>query len=267
MKDPLHSPAAGSSVPALETVSVSKSFGGVAAVSDVSLTVAAGELVGLIGPNGAGKTTLFDLLAGMCAPSSGRIVIGGRSVQGRPAHERPGFGLARTFQIPRPFAELSVLDNVVLGSLHHAGERIWANWFARRRVRDHERRARVRAMELLDFVGLAPRAASPARALSGGQRKLLELARVLMAEPALMLLDEPAAGVHPRLFEPIASRIRALHAQGMTFVVIEHNMEFVASLCDRLVVMAQGRVLCEGSPAAVLRDPRVVEAYLGTCVS
>ena len=263
MKDQSHTLAAGVSMPALEATSLSKNFGGIAAVDDVSLCIERGEIVGLIGPNGAGKTTLFDLLAGVRAPTAGRIAIAGRAVQDEPAHRRLARGLGRTFQIPRPFPELSVLDNVMLGAQGHSGERLWANWVARRRVTRHEHAARVRAGELLEFVALSALADRPARVLSGGQRKLLELARVLMASPSVVLLDEPAAGVHPRLLELIASRIVALNGQGMTFLVIEHNMDFVASLCSRLVVMAQGRVLCQGPPSEVVRDHRVVEAYLG----
>lgn len=252
---------------ALQAARVSKHFGGVVAVDAVSLTVRSGEIVGLIGPNGAGKTTLFDMFAGGQVPTSGEILIRDRVARHSPAHARLSLGLGRTFQIPRPFPELSVLDNVMLGAQGHPGEKILHNWLAPARVRRAEQIARAKARDLLDFVSLSPLAAQPARVLSGGQRKLLELARVLMADPAIMLLDEPAAGVHPHLLEIIATRIQALNARGMTFLIIEHNMDLIAALCGRLVVMAQGRVLCEGDPASVTSDPRVVEAYLGVAAS
>ena len=249
---------------ALQAARLSKRFGGVVAVDNVSMSVDRGAIVGLIGPNGAGKTTLFDMLAGVQTPTSGQILIGGRAAHRSPAHARLSLGLGRTFQIPRPFPELSLLDNVILGRQHHAGESILPNWFAPQRVRSAERANRVRALEVLEFVSLGPLAAQPARVLSGGQRKLLELARVLMADPSIVLLDEPAAGVHPRLLDVIATRIAELNARGMTFLIIEHNMDLITSLCSRLIVMAEGRLLCEGPPAAVIGDPRVVEAYLGS---
>ncbi len=249
--------------PALETVSVSKRFGGIRAVDGVSLQVQRGTIVGLIGPNGAGKTTLFDLLAGVQQPSGGRVLVDGRALREPRAHGRLSLGVGRTFQVPRPFAELTLLDNVMLGSQRQSGERVWPNWLTPRRVRAEERRAQERAHELLDFVSLARLAHKPARVLSGGQRKLLELARVLMADPATVLLDEPAAGVHPRLLEVVVDRVVALNGRGITFLIIEHNMDLVAALCTRLVVMAQGRLLCEGSPRDVVRDARVIDAYLG----
>jgi len=267
MKDQLltaAAPAAGTR--ALRTERVSKRFGGIVAVDAVSVSVEAGTIVGLIGPNGAGKTTLFDMLAGDQAPTAGEIQIGGRAAHDSPAHERLSLGLGRTFQIPRPFPELSLIDNVMLGLQGHAGEKILPNWFASRRVQAAERAAMTRARELLDFVSLAALSDQPARVLSGGQRKLLEIARVLMAEPSVVLLDEPAAGVHPRLLEVIATRVATLNARGMTFLIIEHNMDLITSLCSRLLVMAEGRLLCQGTPAAVMSDPRVVEAYLGASI-
>ena len=242
---------------------LSKHFGGVTAVDTVSLSVAPGEIVGLIGPNGAGKSTLFDLLAGGQMASAGTIMLSGQAVERTRADRRIAAGLGRTFQIPRPFAEMSVAENVMLGAQGQAGEGMWRNWLSPGRVAREELTAYARAMELLDFVTLAPLAREPARKLSGGQRKLLELARVLMADPAIILLDEPAAGVNPSLLEVIIARIKEINRHGTTFFVIEHNMDMVARLCSRVLVMATGRLLCEGPPDVVARDPRVIAAYLG----
>ena len=238
-------------------------FGGLTAVNDVSFEVRRGEILGLIGPNGAGKTTMFDLLAGSLPPSSGEILIEGQEVSGEPAHRRIGRGLGRTFQIPRPFPNLTLIENVLLARQHQTGERLLANFLKPWRVAAEEKAAAQKAMELLDFVTLTRLAHEPARILSGGQRKLLELARVLMADPAIILLDEPAAGVNPTLLEVIIDRIRDINDRGITFLLIEHNMDMVTRLCRRVLVMASGQLLCEGTPDEVARDPRVIEAYLG----
>jgi branched-chain amino acid transport system ATP-binding protein len=240
-----------------------KAFGGVRAVDGVGFVVAPGALVGLIGPNGAGKTTLFNCLSGALRPDSGTIELDGVPVQGLAPHRIFARGLARTFQIPRPFPEMSVLENVMLAAKDQAGEAFWRNWISVGRVAAEERRNRARAMHWIDFVGLSDLAERPARVLSGGQRKLLELARVMTAEPKLVLLDEPAAGVAPRLLEQIIERIDQLNRRGVTFLLIEHNLDMVMRLCGHVLVMAQGRLLTEGTPEAVRADPRVVEAYLG----
>ncbi len=240
-----------------------KRFGGVAAVDGVSMKVAQAEIVGLIGPNGAGKTTFFDMLAGEQRPTSGSIALNGVAVEGAPPHARLAHGLARTFQIPRPFPGMTLLENVMLGGQKQSGERIWPNWFQPGRVAREERACRDKAMALLAFVELERLAFEPARVLSGGQRKLLELARALMAEPSLLLLDEPAAGVNPSLLATIVERIADINRQGVAVLVIEHNMDVIVKLCRRVYVMAAGRLLSEGRPADVINDARVVEAYLG----
>ena len=260
-------PTPDDSIPLLGVTAVVKRFGGQAAVDGVSFTVERGEIVGLVGPNGAGKTTMFDLLAGSQRPTSGRIAIAGRPIDGLPAYARMALGLGRTFQIPRPFGSMSVLDNVILGAQGQRGETVWANWLAPAAVRRQDREIRDRAMAQLEFTTLAHLAAQPAQVLSGGQRKLLELARVLMAEPKLLLLDEPAAGVAPALLDLIIDRIAAIRDRGVTLLLIEHNMDMVARLCSRVMVMAQGRLLAEGTPAAIARDPAVVEAYLGSAAA
>jgi branched-chain amino acid transport system ATP-binding protein len=247
----------------LRAAAVTKRFGGAVALNALSLSVPTGEISGLIGPNGAGKTTLFDILAGEQHPTSGRVFLHGRAVESAPTHERLSAGLGRTFQIPRPFAAMTVLENVMLGRQNHIGEHVWPNWLAFARVARIEAAVLAQAMELLDFVALAPLAHKPAGILSGGQRKLLELARVLMAEPSIVLLDEPAAGVAPALLDIIIGRIAALNQQGITFLIVEHNMDLVAQLCQRVFVMAAGELLCEGTPQQVVADPRVIDAYLG----
>ena len=249
--------------PILEAERLTKRFGGVTAVNAMSLAVGQGEILGLIGPNGAGKTTMFDLLAGSVTPTSGRITLAGRDVTADPAHRRLARGMGRTFQIPRPFPELSLVDNLLLARQGQTGERIWASFLSPRRIAAEERAAVEKAREILALMLLDRLADQPARVLSGGQRKLLELARVLMADPRVILLDEPAAGVNPSLLEVLIDRIRAINATGVTFLLIEHNIDMVTRLCHRIVVMASGAHLCEGTADQVSRDPRVIEAYLG----
>ena len=247
----------------LAAETVVRQFGGVAAVDGVSLGIRAGEIAGLIGPNGAGKTTMFNLLAGSLTPTSGHVLIGGRPVEKTAAHRRIGLGLGRTFQIPKPFPDMSLVENVMLGQQNQLGESILPNWLAPGRVARQERETFDKAMALLDFVTLTRLAKQPARVLSGGQRKLLELARVLMADPRIILLDEPAAGVNPSLLEIIIDRIGEINRRGTTFLIIEHNMDMIARLCGHVFVMAAGKMLCEGHPADVAEDARVIEAYLG----
>ena len=247
----------------LEVRAVSKSFGGVMAVDGVSASVERGEIVGLIGPNGAGKTTLFNLIAGSLRPSAGEIVLNGQPIENAPPHARIRLGLGRTFQIPRPFARDDgagerALRRAAPGRRADSAELVSAPPRRRGGARNVEK-----AMALLELVTLGKLAREPARILSGGQRKLLELARILMADPEIILLDEPAAGVNPALLEVIIAKIAEINRRGVTFLIIEHNMDLVSQLCRRVLVMAGGRIMCEGTPDVVSRDPRVIEAFLG----
>ena len=247
----------------LEVENVVRSFGALRAVDGVSLRVRQASITGLIGPNGAGKTTLFNAIAGVLPPQSGVIRLEGRRIDGLRPDQVFHRGLGRTFQIPRPLGTLTVLENLLLAPLAQSGERFWNNWLRPRRVRAEEAAHRERAREVLDFVGLGGLAQRAARVLSGGQQKLLELARVLMVEPRIILLDEPAAGVSPALLETLLERVAALHRRGVTFLLIEHNMDVVMQLCDPVIVMAQGKVVMQGTPQQVRADARVIDAYLG----
>jgi branched-chain amino acid transport system ATP-binding protein len=247
----------------LEAKGLVRAFGRFKAVDGVDLEVAPGSITGLIGPNGAGKSTLFNLIAGALPPTSGAIRFEGRDITGLPPNRIFTLGLARTFQIPRPFPRMTVLENAMLVPLHQSGERFWSNWLTGRRVAREERAIRERAAEALGFCGLGQKRDELAGNLSGGQQKLLELARVMMIDPKLILLDEPAAGVNPALIETLVDKILALKARGVTFLIIEHNMDLVMRICRPLIVMTQGRVIARGSPDEVRNDPRVLDAYLG----
>ena len=242
---------------------VVKTFGANRAVDGITVQIQRGTITGLIGPNGAGKTTLFNVLAGAMSLTSGTVTLDGRPIGGLRADQVFNAGLGRTFQIPKPFSEMTVLDNVMLAVHSQTGESFWANWMSPSRVAAQEREVRDKALHWLDFVGLAKLANDAAKVLSGGQRKLLELARVMVSEPKIVLLDEPGAGVNPALLDMIVDRIGVLHQQGTTFLIIEHNMDLVASLCNPVMVMAQGKLLASGTASEVLSDPRVIEAYLG----
>jgi branched-chain amino acid transport system ATP-binding protein len=247
----------------LELRGVVKSFGNLKAVDGVGLDIAARRITGVIGPNGAGKTTLFNLIAGSLTPDAGAIAFEGGRIDGLSPDRIFQHGLARTFQIPRPFPRMTVLENAMLVPLNQTGERFWANWWRAPQVAREEKAARERAIEVLGFCGLADHLGAMAGTLSGGQQKLLELARVLMIDPKMILLDEPAAGVNPTLMETLIEKILALHARGVTFLIIEHNMDLVMRLCHPIVVMAQGKVIVEGSAEEIQRHPEVLDAYLG----
>jgi branched-chain amino acid transport system ATP-binding protein len=250
--------------PLLAVVDVAKRFGGVAALAGCTLDVAPGTITGLIGPNGAGKTTLFNAISGLVAPDAGEIRLGGHRLDGLARHAIARLGVGRTFQIPRPLGRMTVIENLLVYAKAQRGESLASVFTAPGRVRRQERDLTQRAREILEFMDLAPLAHDPAETLSGGQKKLLELARVLMGDPTIILLDEPGAGVNPTLMRSLVARIRDLHAQGQTFVLIEHDMDLVTELCDPVIVLAEGRKLVEGPFAQVRRDPRVLEAYLGS---
>jgi branched-chain amino acid transport system ATP-binding protein len=247
----------------LQVENAARRFGELRAVDGVSLRVERGTITGLIGPNGAGKSTLFGLIAGALRPDAGEIRFEGKRIDGRSPDRIFRAGLARTFQIPRPFPQMTVLENLMLVPIGQSGERFWNNWIGFSSVKEEERRARARAMEVLGFMGLAEKCNELAGQLSGGQQKLLELARVLMIEPDLILLDEPAAGVNPALLETLIEKLAALNARGMSFLIIEHNMDMVMQLCSPIIVLARGKVIFTGEPDEVRADARVLDAYLG----
>ncbi|MEM1360668.1 MAG: ABC transporter ATP-binding protein [Pseudomonadota bacterium] len=238
-------------------------FGPFRAVDHVDIAVQQGKMTGLIGPNGAGKTTLFNAITGAIRPSAGRVRLRAADVTGFSPERLFAEGLGRTFQIPRPFARMTVLENVMLAPLGQIGERPGGPIFRRRAMRTQETHIRDRAMEVLDFMTLAPLADHPAGKISGGQMKLLELARVLMGDPEIILLDEPAAGVNPSLAGTLIDKIETLNRQGKTFVIIEHDMDFVMHHCHPIIALAQGRVVFEGSAAEAQANPVLLDAYLG----
>ncbi|MCY3568352.1 MAG: ABC transporter ATP-binding protein [Chloroflexi bacterium] len=247
----------------LEVTDLDKHFGGLRACDQASFDVEPGQIAGMIGPNGAGKTTAFNCVAGFLKPDGGSVRFDGRDVTGFPPHRMFSNGLVRTFQIPQELETMTVLENLMLAGERQSGEQVWRNWLAPWRVREEEQRLEARAHEVLAQTQLGHQAYIRAGALSGGQRKLLELARALMAEPKMILLDEPGAGVNPALVRRLAEHIRELRERlGLTFLIIEHNLDFVRQLCEPVIVMAQGQVLAIGAADEVLADPEVQAAYL-----
>jgi branched-chain amino acid transport system ATP-binding protein len=250
--------------PLLEVRGLSKDFGGLRAVNACSFAVAEGCITGLIGPNGAGKSTVFGLISGFLRPDAGRVYLAGEDITGLAPHQVFRRGLCRTFQIPREHASLTVLENLMLVPPDQLGERFWNPLFRPGAVRRQERAIRELALEVLEFLTLSPVRDEYAGNLSGGQKKLLELARTLMAAPRIVLLDEPAAGVNPSLMARIREKIVQLNRErGITFLLIEHDIPLVMGLCDPVIVMNQGTKLAAGPPDSVRSDPRVLEAYLG----
>jgi len=239
----------------LEVHDVKKSFGGITAVDGCSFKVEEGTITALIGPNGAGKTTMFNMINGLHRPDRGTITFEGRTIERLQPHQITRRGISRTFQISRQLSDLTVLENLVVQSpaTGLAG-------LIKQGILDHEH---AHGMELLEFVGIADLANEPAAKLSYGQKKLMDLAAGLMAHPRLFLLDEPAGGINPALLEMIIDRVQRLQAQGITFLIVEHNMDMVMTVCDPVVVMAYGKVLAEGSPDRIQNDDAVLEAYLG----
>jgi neutral amino acid transport system ATP-binding protein len=235
----------------LRTEGVTKSFGGVHALTDCSLTARAGQITGLIGPNGSGKTTLFNVITGYERIAAGRVYLGDQQITGAPPARVFALGVGRTFQLTRVFPRLTVLENMMVPAQRGRSGR----------------QQRQRALELLAFTGIADHADALAGTLSYGQRKLLELAYVLVADPAVVLLDEPAGGVNPSLILHISDRIRELNKEGRTFLIVEHNMDFVMGICHQVTVLDSGTVVASGPPAEIRTNPRVLDAYLGSDTS
>jgi ABC-type branched-subunit amino acid transport system ATPase component len=245
----------------LRTEGVSKAFGGVQALSEASIEVDEGSIAGLIGPNGSGKTTLFNVITGYERVDGGQVFLGGKQITNAAPDKVFAAGIGRTFQLTRVFSRLTVMENMIVAAQYHEG--------GQGRLRNPFARAggaatRHRAMELLEFTGIAGHAGALAETLSYGQRKLLELSYVLMASPSIVLLDEPAGGINPTLITMIADRIRQLNKQGITFLIVEHNMDFVMGLCDKVTVLDYGTAVVSGPPSVVRTDPKVLDAYLGT---
>jgi branched-chain amino acid transport system ATP-binding protein len=252
------------STPILDIQDVVKNFEGLRAVNHCSFQVRRGTITGLIGPNGAGKTTLFNLITGFLPCTSGQIFSEGKRIDGLAPHNIFRRGIVRTFQIPRELKRMTVIENLMLVPGHQVGERIWGSWFLPWRVKHQEREIETRALDVLRFVNLIPLKDEYAGNLSSGQKKLLELARTLMADPQLVLLDEPGAGVNPTLMNELVEDIRrSCEQRSLTFLVIEHDMDLVMRLCNPIVVMSNGQKIFEGSPQEVQQDQSVLEAYLG----
>ncbi|HHP7229326.1 MAG TPA: ABC transporter ATP-binding protein [Xenococcaceae cyanobacterium] len=247
----------------LQATGLAKSFGGIKAVSNAQIQVKQGSITGLIGPNGAGKTTLFNLLSNFIPADKGKVIFDEQPIQHLPCHEIAQKGCIRTFQVARVLSRLSVLENMLLAKPRQTGENFFKVWLQQDKLRQEEKANKEQAMTILASVGLAAKAHDYAGALSGGQRKLLEMARTLMSDPKLILLDEPAAGVNPTLMNQICEHIQEWNQQGISFLIIEHNMDVIMSLCDRVWVLAEGTNLAEGTPEEIQSNPQVLEAYLG----
>ena len=244
---------------------VHKHFGGFHAVDGASLEIREGSITGLIGPNGAGKTSLFNVIAGVLKPTSGRVFMAGEDITGLPPHALFHKGLLRTFQIAHEFASMTVRENLMVVGDHQVGEEIWNSWFARGRIRAQERELAKKADEVLEFLTIDHLADEKAGNLSGGQKKLLELGRTMMVDARIVFLDEVGAGVNRTLLNTIGDAILRLNKErGYTFCMIEHDMDFIGRLCDPVIVMAEGKVLAQGSIEEIKANEQVIEAYLGT---
>lgn len=250
------------SEPLLWTEGLEREFGGVRAVAGVSIAMRAGHITGLIGPNGAGKSTTLAMLAGTLAPSAGRIVFAGDDISALPAYKRAQLGLIRTFQLSSEFKQMTVLENLLVAVPGNPGDSLTGSLFRRRRSRAFEREALVYAADLLERFRLAQYGDTLAGALSGGQRRLVEIMRALMAKPRMLLLDEPMAGVHPRLAIEIGEHLLRLRDEGLSIVMVEHELSIVDQLCEPVIVLAEGRVLSEGTMAELRTRQDVVDAYL-----
>ncbi len=242
-----------------------KEFGGIVAVDDASFAVESGTITGLIGPNGAGKSTTFNCVTGVYEPTAGTVYFEGEDITGLAPHAVANKGLVRTFQIARELREMTVLENLMLAPKGQRGEALWRSLlpFFRNEVVEQETEILERCWETLDFFEIDHLADEYAKNLSGGQRKLLELARALLTDPEMLLLDEPFAGVNPSLEERLLTHIHDLQEEGYTFLIVEHDMDLIMQHCERIIVMHQGKVLTEGTPADIRSDEEVIEAYLG----
>ena len=240
-------------------------FGGFRAVDGASLTIRKGSITGLIGPNGAGKSTLFNVIAGRLPPTSGRVLMEGRDITGLPPHELFAHGMLRTFQIAHEFGSMTVRENLMMVPGNQTGETLWNAWFKRGQIAREEAALRDKADEVLEFLTISHIADQKASQISGGQKKLVELGRTMMVDAKIVFLDEVGAGVNRTLLNTIGDAILRLNRErGYTFCVIEHDMDFIARICDPVICMAEGKVLAEGTVDQVKNDERVIEAYLGT---
>ena len=248
----------------LEVKRVSKSFGGVKANVDISVSVEQGSIVGLIGPNGSGKTTLFNLIAGNLKPSDGNVLFQGEDITGTPSYELFSKGLLRTFQIAHEFTNLTVLENLMMVPDGQSGEHLMNAWFKTKIVNKEEEKIKKKALEVIEFLNLKHLSQELAGNLSGGQKKLLELGRTMMVDAKIVLLDEVAAGVNRTLLKEISNSILRLNKEkGYTFCMIEHDMDFISRMCDPVIVMSEGSVLFQGTADEVKNNEQVIESYLG----
>ena len=249
----------------IEVENLHRHFGGFRAVDGASLTIETGSITGLVGPNGAGKTTLFNVIAGVLPPTSGRVFMDGEEITGLPPHALFHKGLLRTFQIAHEFASMSCRENLMMVPGGQTGETLWNTWFGRRRIAEEERALRAKADEVLEFLTIEHLVDHKAGQVSGGQKKLLELGRTMMVDAKVVFLDEVGAGVNRTLLNTIGDAILRLNKErGYTFCMIEHDMDFIGRLCDPVIVMAEGKVLSQGTIDEIKADERVIEAYLGT---
>ncbi len=243
---------------------LSKNFGGVIAVNDCTLEIKQGTITGLIGPNGAGKSTLFNVIAGLYAPTSGKIFLEGKDITGLAPHELFHLGLLRTFQIAHEFSNMSVLENLLMVPGEQSGEKIWNALFARKQIAIEEQKLREKAYDVIDFLQITHLTHEQAGNLSGGQKKLLELGRTMMVDAKIVFLDEVGAGVNRTLLNTIGDAITRLKEErGYTFCMIEHDMQFIGKLCDPVIVMAEGKKLATGTAQEVMKNEKVIESYLG----
>ncbi|MEO9228491.1 MAG: ABC transporter ATP-binding protein [Devosia sp.] len=249
----------------IDVQDVSKSFGGLQAVRNCSLSVERGSITGLIGPNGAGKSTLFNLVAGNIRPDSGKIIFDGQDITGLPPYDLFGRGMLRTFQIAHEFSNMTALENLMVVADHQTGESLFSSWVIPGAVRSRDLEVRQRANDVIDFLKLAHVKNELAGNLSGGQKKLLELGRTMMVDAKVVLLDEVAAGVNRTLLQDLAANIERMNSElGYTFFVIEHDMDLIGRLCDPVIVMAQGEKIAEGPMTEIRANPAIIEAYFGS---